>query len=75
MPEVERSDVDANFRKIIVLLAAILTKDQESLVERVRTLEPLGLSTAEIARATGASEGGVRTTQARLRKSTSAKEE
>ena len=60
---------DSDLHKVVVLLAAMLVRDQESLVEKVRTLEPLGLSTAEIATAAAASEGGVRTTQARLKKS------
>lgn len=71
MPDLRQQQpaTDADLQKVVVLLAAILVRDQESLVEKVRILGPVGLSTAEIARATGTSEGGVRATQARLKKS------
>ena len=59
---------EESLEKIVALLGALLTSDIESLVEKVRVLEPMGLSTAEIARASGASESGVRTTQSRLKK-------
>lgn len=71
MPNANRNGTadDVSLHKVVVLLAAILTKDQESLVDKVRTLQPLGLSTGEIAQASGATESGVRGTLTKLKKS------
>ncbi len=71
MPNAKRSQPvdDLGVHKVVVLLAAILTKDQESLVDKVRLLAPLGLSTGEIAQAAGATESGVRGTLTKLKRS------
>lgn len=59
---------DETLEKVVALLGALLTKDAESLVEKVKMLEPLGLSAAEVARATGSSAATVRKTQSRAKK-------
>ena len=56
-----------NLEKVVVLLAALLTKDIEGLVDKVKVLEPMGLSTREIAKATSTSEGSVRSALYRIK--------
>lgn len=71
MADIRQSETasEDSLQKVVVLLGALLTKDVESLVDKVQLLGPLGLSKSEIARAIGTSEGTVRATQSRLKKS------
>ena len=56
-----------NLEKVVVLLAALLTKDIEGLVDKVKVLDPMGLSTPEIAKAASTSEGSVRSALSRIK--------
>ena len=58
---------DSSLQKVVVLLAAILTKDEESLADKVKILRPLGLTNPEIAQAAGATGDAVRKAVSRLK--------
>ena len=57
--------------RVVVLLAALLTKDHPNVLDKVRVLAPLGLTTAEMAAACGTGANVIRARLADLKKSKS----